>query len=262
MKTKVYKTKPIASKAWAQLNFSQGKIAGFDLNTYQRARICLIGAGAIGSHVALGLVRKGIGNVDLFDGDLVELKNLTRQLFSAKDVGKNKAVCLSKSLSKQGFFRTTIKGVPFRFQEALEMGIDFSHYNAIICGVDNNSTRVALAEYCIANYRPLITIAVSRDGVQLYCAIQEPGNACFGCLMPLAINNNVYPCNLPGIIDVIQVVAGFAVYALDTVLMKRNCDWNLRMISLDGSCPETSILIPKRENCPLCGKRNRLKYGR
>jgi molybdopterin-synthase adenylyltransferase len=261
MKVKIYKTKPVGVKAWEELNFSQEKVSGFDLNTYQQARVCLIGAGAIGSHVALGLVRKGIGSIDIFDDDHVELKNLTRQLFYPKDVGKNKATCLAKNLSKQGFFRTIIKGYPYRFQEALEMGIDLSGYTAVVSGVDNNPSRIATAEYCLLNNMPLIMVAVSRDGIQLYCAVQEPGKACFCCLMPLAMNDNRYPCNLPGIIDVIQVVAGFTVYSLDTILMKRNREWNLRMITLDGSCPDSSLFISKRENCLLCGQKAPGNHG-
>ena len=108
------------------------------------------------------------------------------------------------------------------------MVMDLFHYNAIICGVDNNPTRISVAEYCLARDIPLIVNAVSRDGVQMYCAIQEPDKACFGCIMPQAMNNNVYPCNLPGIIDVIQVVSGVTVYALDTILMNRNREWNSR----------------------------------
>jgi molybdopterin-synthase adenylyltransferase len=250
---KQYKTKPVASEAWDQLNFSQGKIAGFDLAVYQKTEVLLIGAGAIGTHVALALVRKGIGCLDILDDDLVELPNLTRQLFSVKQIGKNKAVCLSTILSKQGFFPSTIRGYPYRWQEALEMGLDLTRYSAIICAVDNNPTRVSAAQFCLSHKIPLILNGVSRDGIQMYCAIQESGQACFGCLMPHAVNDNQYPCNLPGIIDVIQVVSGFTVYALDTILMKRHREWNLRMVSLDGSIPDTALTLLKKSHCPLCG---------
>jgi molybdopterin/thiamine biosynthesis adenylyltransferase len=252
MKGKTYKTKAVAAKKWPELNSSQQKIAGFNLNAYRSAKVLLIGGGGIGSHTAQGLLRKGIESLDIWDDDKVELKNLTRQLYSIKDVGKNKAVSLAKIMSKEGFLKSTIRGYPFRFQEALERDTDLSGYSAIICAVDNNPTRIAAAEYCLSKDIPLIMSAVSRDGIQMYCAIQEPGQACFSCLMPQAINNSRYQCNLPGIIDIIQVVSGFTVYALDTVLMQRNREWNLRMFSLDGSIPDSSLYIPKSENCPLC----------
>jgi len=250
---KAFRTKAIAKEKWDKLNLSQGKITGFDLAVYQKAQVLLIGAGAIGSHVALALVRKGIGCLDILDDDQVELPNLTRQLFSVKNIGKNKAVCLAKILSKQGFFQSTIRSYPYRWQEALEMRLDLTHYSTIICAVDNNPTRLSAAKFCLAHKIPLVLNGVSRDGVQMYCAVQEPGQACFGCLLPQAVNNDQYPCNLPGIIDVIQVVSGFTVYALDTLLMPRHREWNLRMVSLDGSIPDSALSMARKPNCPLCG---------
>ena len=254
MQHKTYRTKPVAQKRWDELGFSQEKIIGFNLARYQKAKVLMVGAGAIGGHTSYGMVRKGINCLDIMDDDAVELKNLTRQLFYLKNVGKNKAISLAKNLSKEGYFDSTIKGYPYRFQEALEMDMDLSRYDAIICAVDNNPTRMSVANYCLANNIPLIINGVSRDGSQMYCAVQQPGQACFGCIMPQEINYSIYPCNLPGIIDIIQVVAGFTVYALDTIIMGRHREWNLRMLSLDGSLPESSLLLPKKDNCSMCCK--------
>jgi adenylyltransferase/sulfurtransferase len=254
MHNKTYKTKPVARKKWDDLGFSQEKIIGFNPTRYQQAKVLIIGAGAIGGHTSYGLVRKGIGCLDIMDDDAVELKNLTRQLFYLKNVGKNKAISLAKNLSKEGYFDSTLKGYPYRFQEALEMDMDLSRYDAIICAVDNNPTRISVAEYCLSQAIPLIINGVSRDGSQMYCAVQQPGKACFGCIMPQEINYSIYPCNLPGIIDIIQVVAGFTVFALDTIIMGRHREWNLRMLSLDGSLPESSLLMPKKDKCSMCCK--------
>jgi molybdopterin/thiamine biosynthesis adenylyltransferase len=254
MKAASYKTKSLKKRYIKDLNYSQAKIKNFDLGVLQDTDVLMIGAGAIGSHVAFALVRKGTGKLDIYDDDTVELKNLTRQLFSKRDVGKNKARCLAKHLSGQGFFQTTINGFPYRFQEALEDGRDMSGYSAVICGVDNNVTRVAAARYCIEKNMPLIMCAVSRDGDQMYCLLQKPRQACFGCMMPGSVNDDTYPCNLPGIIDIIQVVSGFTVYALDTILMDRYCEWNLKSISIDGSMPDASLLIQKKPDCNLCGR--------
>lgn len=252
---KTYKTKSVAQKRWDDLGYSQEKIIGFSRAKYQKLMVLMIGAGAIGGHTSYGMVRKGIRGLHIMDDDVVELKNLTRQPFYLKDVGKNKAVTLAKNLSKEGYFASTIKGYPYRFQEALEMGMDLSFYDAIICAVDNNPTRALVSMYCQSRNIPLIINGVSRDGSQMYCAVQELGQACFGCIMPHENNYSIYPCNLPGIIDIIQVVSGFTVYALDTIMMDRHREWNLRILSLDGSCPESSLLIPKKDNCSICSKK-------
>lgn len=249
MRAKKAKTKSFINLK--DLNFSQEKISGFSLEKFQKARILLIGAGAIGTHVALGLVRKGIGALDIFDDDEVESKNLTRQLFSPRDIGKNKAKCLARILSKQGFFKTTIRDFPYRFQEATDF--DFPKYDAVICGVDNNPTRTYVARFSLKKNIPLIMSAISRDANQMYCAVQEPDKSCFGCILPHAVNDDSYPCNLPGIIDINQVVAGYTVFALDTLLMNRYREWNLRMVSLDGSIPDTSVFVERKKDCEICG---------
>jgi molybdopterin/thiamine biosynthesis adenylyltransferase len=115
----------------------------------------------------------------------------------------------------------------------------------------------SVAKYCLEKKIPLVMGAISRDGIQMYCAVQEPEKACFGCIRPNEINDHSYPCNLPGIIDINQVVAGFMVYALDTILMNRNREWNLKMVFLDGSVPETSKIILRNADCQLCNNKNK-----
>ena len=257
MKPKAFKTKPLKRSKQTEANFNQAKVHNFHLDRYQRFRILLIGAGAIGTHVALALVKKGIGFLHIFDDDAVELKNLPRQLFSTRDVGKNKAIRLSKMLAKQGCFQTTITGYPYTFQEALEMDeaeLDFFYFDCVICAVDNNPTRVFVAQYCIEQRIPLVTSAVSRDGNQMYCAIQQPHEACFGCILPNSVNDDSYPCNLPGIIDIIQMVSGCTVYALDSILLQRPREWNTKSIFLDGGAPDSSLFIPRKSDCALCQK--------
>lgn len=248
-----FRTKPLPAEAWEELNSTQAKIRGISIDTYQRATLLNIGDGGIGTNYLYAPVRKGIGRVITLDGDFVEIKNLTRQRFTPKDEGKNKAIQHAKWLRNEGFFKTEIVALPYRFQEALELGHNFSDVSAIVCGVDNNPTRVAAAKYALEHEIPLIQAAVSRDGNQLYCAVQEPGKACFGCMFPHALNDDSYPCNLPGIIDVLMVVGGFIAFALDSVLCGRHREWNLRAISLDGSLPDSALMIQRKENCALCG---------
>ena len=252
MKPKVFRAKPPPRARWEQLNSSQSKVRGFDLSSYQASTVLVVGVGGIGSNVAWALVRKGLGHALLMDDDVVELPNLTRQRFFKRDVGKNKAIAYGKHLCREALFETTILCWPYRFQELLEEGVSLEHCDVIVCGVDNNPTRVAVAKHGLTHDIPVIHAAVSRDANQLYCAVQEAGNACFGCMFPHALNDDSYPCNLPGIIDVLQVLAGFVVYAVDTILCGRHREWNLRSVFLDGSVPDACLSIERRADCPLC----------
>lgn len=87
-------------------------IAGFEQAALTRAVVLLIGAGGLGGEIGEGLVRKGVGELHIFDGDTVEASNLNRQRFTAADLGKNKALCLARNLQLEGYLGTVITGYP------------------------------------------------------------------------------------------------------------------------------------------------------
>jgi len=250
---RTFRARPVQSALTAELNASQSTVPGFDLAALQAAHIVLIGAGGIGSQVAMAMIRKGLGRLTVVDDDRVEHKNLTRQLFSRRDVGKLKAVQLAKQLRRDGLFPTKIEAFPRRFQELVDRSHDFGKASVLICGVDNNPSRRGVSAFALEHDMAVIHAAVSRDGNQLYVMVQEPGHACWGCAFPHYVNDSNYPCNLPGIIDVLQVVAGFIVFAVDSVVCARPRAWNVRETYLDGSLPDRARLIDRRPDCVLCG---------
>lgn len=253
-RTRTFTTTPVGEELLDDLNHSQGMIEGFDLASYQDAHVCLIGAGGIGSHVASALVRKGIGELTLIDDDVVEWKNLTRQLFDREDVNKWKAVQLGKRLSQTGLFDTRLTCMPRRLQELQEMGCDLPDDAIFVGGVDNNPSRRAVAELGLMLNRPALLAAVSGDGNRAYVMVQEPGQACWGCAFPQYLDDHAYPCNVPGIVDVLQIVGGLVVFAMDSLISGRHREWNVREITLDGSMPDRSRHVARKLDCPVCGE--------
>lgn len=252
----VFRTAPIADLV--ALNESQGKVPGFDLKAQQSAHWLIIGAGGLGTHVGLGLVRKGPKQITICDEDHVQAKNLTRQLFGAGDVRKNKAACAARRLSKEGFFPTTITAHPCWFQQMIEDGLLPKSLTAILCCVDNQRTRVATSIYGIAHGIPVVHCGVSHDGDELYCFVQESkaDTPCFCCAFPEAFtDDSVSPCGLPGIIDVLQVVAGVVVFAADTLISKRHRSWNKAGMTLSGTRSPVQRKIARNPHCPLCGEK-------
>src|SRR5262245_1491593 len=79
----------------------QVKIPGFDQDIFSKSSVLCIGAGGIISQIAPTLVRKGIGQITLLDGDIVEASNLNRQRFYIKDAGEKKAVALARNLQPE-----------------------------------------------------------------------------------------------------------------------------------------------------------------
>src|SRR5436190_18463346 len=124
----------------------QRKIAGFNQAIFSKFSLVAVGAGGIVSQIAPTLVRKGIGGITLLDDDHVETSNLNRQRFYERDLGKNKALALAENLHGECIVATEIRGIPFRFEEAVGRAVDLS-CNVALCGVDNNPARVAVSRY-------------------------------------------------------------------------------------------------------------------
>jgi molybdopterin/thiamine biosynthesis adenylyltransferase len=229
----------------------QRKIPGFDQEIFSHSRVLCIGAGGIISQIAPTLVRKGIGSITLLDPDIVEPSNLNRQRFYIKDIGKNKALALAENLQPECIAATEIRGVPFRLEEAIAYGIDLSCAVAI-CGVDNNPARVAASRYFRAADVPVIFAGVSLNGDHGYVFVQERQGSCIACMFPDMVNDDRYPCpGTPAVADILQAVGSLAVYAVDTLLMKRPRAWNYRRISLSDGSFDGASLVPVREGCQM-----------
>lgn len=100
--------------------------------------IYIVGAGGVGSWLTPALcMLENSGNVTIIDGDTLEPKNLNRQLFSADDVGKNKAEALAS--------RYGCDHIPEWFSATMT---DFSSRDWLVGAVDNNPARREILNAC------------------------------------------------------------------------------------------------------------------
>jgi molybdopterin/thiamine biosynthesis adenylyltransferase len=241
----------LRGKAVAGAEDRQRKIFGFDQEVFSKSSVLCIGAGGLVSHIAPTLVRKGIGRITLLDGDIVEASNLNRQRFYTKDVGKSKALALAENLGRECIAASEIRGLAFRLGEAIARKIDLD-YDIVVCGVDNNPARIAASRYFRSRGIPVIFSGVSRDGDCGYVFVQEKRGPCIGCLYPDMANDDCYPCpGTPAIADILQAVGSLAVYAVDTLLMKRVRSWNYRRISLSDGAGDAASLVESRSGCRM-----------
>lgn len=234
----------------------QERIPGFDQARFSSLCVALIGAGGLNGETGEGLVRKGIGCLKIYDPDRVELSNLSRQRFFAKDLGENKAFALVRNLVPEATGRTFLAGCRLAFEEAVRTRDDIL-CDVAVCGVDNNRTRIFASTHFAAARVPLVLLGVSADGGHGYVFVQETGGACFGCAFPDVIATVRDPCpNTPAIKDILKAVAANALYAVDSLFMARKRLWNYKHVFLDGSLPERSLVVPKRPDCVLCRERS------
>jgi molybdopterin/thiamine biosynthesis adenylyltransferase len=213
----------------------------------------IIGAGAVGSTIAEGLARKGVGELRVVDPDVVEVTNLNRQsLFFEQDIGNLKTTCLVHNLARHCTAPTVLRSYPTDFHTAAVTGA-LDECTVLVVGVDSHLARLGATTYSHTRRIPCITIAISRLADGGYVFVHEPNDACWACAYPSHEEVEDVPC--PGVAavkDVVTMIAGFALYAVDSLVMPREREWNHRRIYLHGSIPDVAERVKRRADCPLC----------
>lgn len=184
-----------------------------------RARVLVVGAGGLGSPVALYLAAAGVGHVRILDDDRVERSNLQRQIIHADArVGMPKTESARMSLLALNP-RITVEAIQQRVDctnvEALVDGVD-----VIIDGADNFATRYVLSDASVRYAKPLVYGAVQRfDGqVSVFDAGRQRGRSpCYRCLFPHAPRPQDAPnCAEAGVLGVLPGLVGL-VQASETI---------------------------------------------
>lgn len=123
----------------------------------QKAKITVIGAGAVGSFTAFTLAKMGIGSLTVYDDDVVTEHNLPNQLFRVSDIGKKKVVALAEII--EDFHGVRIEAIPLKY-------INQKLSDIVIVTVDSMDTRIAIWEHIC--YDPSIKLFIdSRMGAEV-----------------------------------------------------------------------------------------------
>jgi molybdopterin/thiamine biosynthesis adenylyltransferase len=147
-----------------------GRPSGGDIISYRRKslgasrgdpRILVVGAGALGTFVGLGLVYAGFRTVTFMDPDVVEVTNLNRQVFFHDAVGSKKADALARRFE-------ALFGIQARSRvDYLRGDTDLSPFDAVFDCVDNFETRLVLSEKCREEEKFLVSGGTGVDSGQV-----------------------------------------------------------------------------------------------
>lgn len=201
----------------------QSQIPDWDQTRLENAEVAIIGAGAIGNHVSMGLIGLGIGTIRIFDSDIIKAHNLNRQsLFLESDIGNNKAETLAERLSERNS-SLFIQGYNEKItQENIEDLLGSS--SLVVDCVDLISVRWLLNRYCLEHDIPLIHGGISWNGGQV--AILTRNTPCVHCIYPLSLRaeeeDRITSCIdrvEPSVIYTAQIIAGLMVERVRNVLM-------------------------------------------
>ena len=173
-------------------NILMGQEVSEDLILYTRKKTdasknqpstLVIGSGALGIFVGLGLAYLGFRHSTFMDPDIVEETNLNRQVFFYDAVGNGKAETLSRRLNHH--FRMDNNALMAHFDRET----DIAPYDIVFDCVDNFETRIVLSEKCKAHGKTLISGGTSADAGQV--VIYTPGK------------NGPTPAELLGLYDIV-----------------------------------------------------------
>ena len=122
-----------------------------------RAHVALFGLGGVGGQVAETLIRCGVGALDFFDGDVVTLTNLNRQLIATHDtLGMAKVDAMRARLASIAP-EARLRGERLFYTPQNADSVDLSVYDYIVDAVDTVAAKLTLAERAQALGVPIIS---------------------------------------------------------------------------------------------------------
>ncbi len=128
------------------------------------SKVLLIGAGGLGSPIALYLAAAGVGTLGIVDGDVVDVSNLQRQIIhSEAAVGMEKALSAQKRLRELNGGVTVVPYCEEVTRSNIADIINDKDYDFIIDGTDNFSAKFLINDACVLLQKPF-----SHAGVVAY----------------------------------------------------------------------------------------------
>ncbi len=221
------------------------------------AHALVIGAGGLGSPVALYLASAGVGTLTLCDGDTVDLTNLQRQIVHAtSSVGLNKAESARRTLAG---INPEVRVVPVAERvEGERLAALVAAADIVVDASDNFATRHAVNLACVAHRKPLVSGAAVRfDGQVSVFDLRRDDSPCYHCLFPEDAEHEEERCATLGVFAPLVGIVG-ATQAAETLKCLAGIGEPLvgRLLLLDALAMEWRALRLSRDPaCPVCGSR-------
>jgi len=220
------------------------------------ARVLLIGAGGLGSPLALYLAAAGVGTLGLVDFDVVEASNLQRQvLHGTKDIGRSKLASARDRIADiNPHVRTELHETRLTAANALDI---VREYDIVIDGTDNFATRYLTNDACVLLGKPNVYGSIFRFEGQASVFGTTDG-PCYRCLFPEPPPPGLVPsCAEGGVLGVLPGLIG-TIQATEAVKLILGIGEPLigRLLLVDtlGATFRT-VKIRKNPSCPACGTR-------
>jgi adenylyltransferase/sulfurtransferase len=222
------------------------------------AKVLIVGAGGLGSPVAMYLAAAGVGQITIYDDDKVDLTNLQRQIaHDTGDIGLDKVVSTLNTVNKINPDVVVLARNARLQEELLEQEVKLA--DVVLDCSDNFATRFAINRACVNQKTALVSGAAIRFEGQI--SVFTPGyndSPCYNCLYQ-SEGEELQNCARNGVIAPITGIVG-SIQALEAMKLIVGVGETLtgRLLLVDGLSMDWHTLRLKRNPvCPTCGSTSR-----
>jgi adenylyltransferase/sulfurtransferase len=234
-------------------------IPGFGLEAQERlkaSRVLIIGAGGLGSPIALYLAAAGVGFLRIVDADDVELSNLQRQILHGQsDIGAAKVNSAAARIADVNP-HVAVEGVRENFTAANAMQLS-EGCDVIIDGTDNFPTRYLSNDIAVWRRIPNVYGSILRFDGQVSVFAPHLGGPCYRCMAPQPPQPGLVPtCAEGGVLGVLPGIVG-SIQALEAIKLIVGLGEPLlgRLLHVDTlSMKFRSFTLRRDPECPVCGE--------
>ena len=218
------------------------------------SKVVIIGAGGLGSPVALYLALAGVGTLGIVDFDIVDLTNLQRQILHHNDdIGRSKVQSAKETLqSYNPDVNVVTHEAPLTSDNAIEI---ISQYDIVVNGADNFPARYLVNDACVFLKKPLVDGSILLFEGQ--ATVYLPGKGCYRCLFPAPPPPGLVPsCAEAGVLGALCGLVG-SIQASETLKLILGIGDSLsgRLLIVDALGMDMRTLKIRRDpKCVVCGE--------
>jgi molybdopterin/thiamine biosynthesis adenylyltransferase/rhodanese-related sulfurtransferase/molybdopterin converting factor small subunit len=218
------------------------------------AKVLCIGAGGLGSPLALYLAAAGVGRLGIVDFDVVDFTNLQRQIIhSTANVGRPKLDSAKERIAEiNPYVQVDTYETALTSENAMQL---FEPYDIVVDGTDNFPTRYLVNDACVLLGKPNVYGSIFRFEGQATVFYAKEG-PCYRCLYPEPPPPGLVPsCAEGGVLGVLPGVIG-VIQAIETVKLILGKGDSLigRLMLFDAlKMSFRELKLRKNPECPICG---------
>src|ERR1035437_8776371 len=218
------------------------------------AKVLCIGAGGLGSPLALYLTAAGVGTLGLVDYDVVDYTNLQRQIIhSTNDVGRKKLDSASDKLKALNPF-LNLRTFDMKLTSANALDL-FREFDIVADGTDNFPTRYLINDACVLTGKPNVYGSIFRFEGQASVFATEQG-PCYRCLYPEPPPPGLVPsCAEGGVLGILPGLVG-VIQATEVIKLILGKGESLigRLLLVDAlNMRFRELKLRRNPQCPVCG---------